>query len=71
MAYLLLEDIFLLGVQYFLIESVAMKVHERYITRLRKKLQFEERKKANQRKVSCVLQDRDEFLTLMGTSSEY
>lgn len=66
-AYLVLEDISFLGVRYFLIESLAMKVHERYITRLRKKLQFEERKKANQRKVSCVLQDWNEFLTLMGT----
>lgn len=27
------------------------KVHERYVTRLRKKLQFEERKQANQRRV--------------------
>lgn len=38
-------------VVYFLSLIYLYLVHERYITRLRKKLQFEERKKANQRKV--------------------
>lgn len=31
------------------------KVHERYVTRLRKKLQFEERKQSNQRRVMILL----------------
>ena len=31
------------------------KVHERYVTRLRKKLQFEERKQANQRRVVLLV----------------
>lgn len=31
------------------------KVHERYVTRLRKKLQFEERKQANQRRVILLV----------------
>lgn len=30
---------------------VFLKVHERYVTRLRRKLQFEGRKEANQRRV--------------------
>ncbi|TKY49284.1 C2 domain-containing protein [Spatholobus suberectus] len=38
-------------VVYFVALIYLYLVHERYVTRLRKKLQFEERKQANQRKV--------------------
>lgn len=39
------------SVVYFLALIYLYLVHERYVTRLRKKLQFEERKQANQRRV--------------------
>ncbi|XP_047177715.1 C2 domain-containing protein At1g53590 isoform X1 [Vigna umbellata] len=39
------------SVVYFVALIYLFLVHERYITRLRKKLQFEERKQANQRRV--------------------
>ncbi|KAJ7981942.1 C2 domain containing protein [Quillaja saponaria] len=39
------------GVAYFVALIYLYLVHDRYITRLRKKLQFEERKQANQKRV--------------------
>ncbi|TQD85531.1 hypothetical protein C1H46_028897 [Malus baccata] len=51
-------------VAYFLSLIYLYLVHDRYITRLRKKLQFEERKQANQRR---VLSDSETVLWLNHT----